>query len=222
MPLQAAPVPTSSEPSDPELIAEILAGDRRRFAVLVRRHNQTVFRACRAVLQNDHDAEDAAQAAWLSAYRALASFRGESSFRTWVSRIAVNEAALRRRRERRLAEVAQTEAPRDEVESPARALYADELSRLLERAIAALPEGLRSVLVLRDVVELDTAETAGCLGIGEENVRVRLHRARQALARRLADSVEELVGLAVPDLWRFDGERCARLLERVMVCIEAP
>lgn len=96
-------------------------------------------------------------------------------------------------------------------QSPEHDLATKELAQRLEREIDALPEGLRSVLVLRDVIELDTAETASCLGIEDENVRVRLHRARHTLAERLT-SVEELM----PEVWRFDGERCARVLACVM------
>ena len=184
----------------------MLAGDRRRFAVLVQRHNQTLYRTCRAVLRNDHDAEDAVQSAWLSAYRALARFRADSSFRTWVTRIAVNESTTRLRQQKKLIDVP-VEIPRQPVESPADRTALKELAARLEHELDELPEGLRTVLVLRDVVELDTAETAAALGIEEENVRVRLHRARQALA------------LALPEVWRFDGERCARLTERVMRAI---
>lgn len=210
----------AAEPTDAEVIAEVLAGDRARFAVLVRRHNQPMFRACRAVLRNDEDAEDAVQAAWLNAYRALASFRADASFRTWVIRIGVNEAASRLRNQRRLAAVSTEELTMEHAESPEREVYTQEVARLLERELGTLPEGLRSVLVLRDLVELDTAETAGCLGIAEENVRVRLHRARTTLASRLGDSMQDLLAVAMPEVWRFDGERCARMLARVMAQID--
>jgi RNA polymerase sigma-70 factor, ECF subfamily len=76
--------------------------------------------------------------------------------------------------------------------------------------------------VLRDVVELDTAETAACLGVGEEAVRVRLHRARHRLARSLSETMAEAVGQATGTLWRFDGDRCARVLARVMSAIGDP
>ena len=200
------PQPRAPEATDAEVIADVLAGDRRRFAVLVQRHNQTLFRTCRAVLRNDHDAEDAVQSAWLSVYRALDRFRADSSFRTWVTRIAVNESTTRLRQQKKLSAVPD-ELPLPPTESPADRTLAKELAARLERELDELPEGLRTVLVLRDVVELDTAETAEALGIGEENVRVRLHRARHALA------------LALPEVWRFDGERCARLTERVMRAI---
>lgn len=108
----------------------------------------------------------------------------------------------------------------DESTGPENAAMAEELGRLLEREIDALPEGMRAVLVLRDVIELDTSETAACLGIEEENVRVRLHRARLAVAARLAQTCGEIAGAAAPNVWRFDGDRCARVLEHVMAKIE--
>ena len=198
------------ELSDSEAIAAVLCGDRAAFAVLVRRHNQAMFRACRAVLRNDHDAEDAVQTAWINLYRALATFRADAAFRSWAIRIAVNEASSRLRTHRHFSEVPMEEATMDP--GPDETAFSHEVGRLLEREIDALPEGMRTVLVLRDVIELDTAETAACLGIEAENVRVRLHRARQALSQRLTEADE---------VWRFDGERCARVLAHVMAKISS-
>lgn len=216
MTAQHAIPPPTPDPTDADLIAEVLAGDKGRFAVLVRRHNQPVFRACRAVLRDDQEAEDAVQVAWLNAYRALASFRRDASFRTWITRIAINESSSRLRHQRRLSAVRMEDMTMDESENPEQVLFTRELAQLLEREIDALPEGLRSVLVLRDVIELDTAETASCLGIHDDNVRVRLHRARQTLAQRLTSTVQQLLDGAMPDVWRFDGDRCTRTLEIVM------
>lgn len=213
--------PLPPDPSDADVIADVLAGDKGRFAVLVKRHNEPVYRACRAVLRDDHEAEDAVQAAWLNAYRALASFRRDAAFRTWLIRIAINEATSRLRHLRRF-DLVSTEGEAmtmNDDGNPERTVSGREISRLLEREIDSLPEGLRTVLVLRDVIELDTAETAACLGIQDENVRVRLHRARQALALRLASSVQHALDEGVPDVWRFDGERCARILDAVVARI---
>ncbi|MDQ3366821.1 MAG: RNA polymerase sigma factor [Myxococcota bacterium] len=215
---QSEPSVVPDASSDLDAITAVLSGDRQGFAVLVRRHNQAMFRACRAVLGNDTDAEDAVQVAWINAYRALATFRAEATFRTWVTRIAVNEASSRLRHRRRLSAVPTEEMTMEPVSTPERDVQTSELSRLLEQQIDLLPEGMRAVLVLRDVIELDTAETAACLGIGEENVRVRLHRARQTLASSLLPMV---IDHAVSAVWRFDGERCARVLAHVMAHIAA-
>jgi len=220
MTTQTAEQLAGKEFSDAEAIAAVLDGDRGCFAVLVKRHNQTLFRACRAVLRNDTDAEDAVQAAWINVYRALAGFRAEASFRSWSTRIAVNEASSRLRQHRRFTEVPIEETTMDDSAGPDQAAFAQELGRLLEREIDALPEGMRAVVVLRDVIELDTAETAACLGIEAENVRVRLHRARQVLAQRIADATGDVAGAASAEVWRFDGERCSRVLAHVMSTIE--
>src|SRR5688572_30061409 len=149
--MRAAPAHTvDSDASDAELVRKVVAGDRGTFAVLVRRHNQRLFRACRAVLRDDEDAEDAAQAAWVAAYRHLAGFRGDAAFSTWVTRIAVHEAFARLRRRDRFAVVAIEEVTVSDEHDPERAASTEELGELLERHVDALPDGLRSVLVLRD------------------------------------------------------------------------
>jgi RNA polymerase sigma-70 factor, ECF subfamily len=195
---------------DLDVVARVVAGDREAFAILVRRYNQRMYRACRAVLRDDSEAEDAVQAAWIKAFRHLASFRGDSSFATWVTRIAVREASDRIHRNRPPL-VALEEVTLQDDHDPERATFSTELARLFERRLDQLPEGLRSVLLLRDVLELDTAETAECLGIKQDAVRVRLHRARQALSDLVEDGLSEA--------WKFDGARCDRMVEAVMAAI---
>ena len=198
--------------SDAAIVARVVAGERDEFATLVRRHNQRLYRACRAILRDDQEAEDAVQAAWIKAYRHLASFRGDAAFTTWLTRIAVREASERKSRERPQLVAIEDLAVATE-DDPARATFAGELGKLFERRLDELPDGMRSVLLLRDVLELDTAETAACLGIREDAVRVRLHRARHALG--------ELVDAGLAEAWRFDGERCDRIVENVMRAIRS-
>lgn len=196
----------------------VLGGARESFAILVRRHNQSLFRACRAVVGDDAEAEDAVQAAWISAFRALGSFRGDARFRTWVTRIAVREASARLRQRRAHTVVPLTfERPSPDV-SPEREAFSEELGRVIERELMTISPTVRSVVVLRDVLELDTAETAACLGIHEEAVRVRLHRGRAELARRLTDHAPELAS-AMTQVWRFAGERCQRLQDQVLAIL---
>lgn len=220
--MQPMPTAPPSEPTDGELVALVRAGATPRFATLVRRHNQAMFRACRAVLRDDAEAEDAVQAAWINTYRALGSYRADAAFRTWVTRIAINEALARRRQRQRLALVPLEDAtmadPADLTIDPVADHARQELGAHLGRHIDALPDGMRTVLVLRDVIELDTAETAACLGIAEEAVRVRLHRARHALARALTDG-DAALARGTPQVWRFDGDRCARVTRAVMAAL---
>jgi RNA polymerase sigma-70 factor (ECF subfamily) len=214
--MQLDPRQTVPEASDGEVIAAVLAGDTAQFATLLRRYNQALFRACRAVLRDATEAEDAVQAAWVSAFRGLAGFRADASFRTWLTRIGVHEASSRLRKRHRLALVPLEATAHVAPENPAREALNGELGRLLERQIDALPEGLRMVLVLRDVVELDTAETAAALDIGEETVRVRLHRARHALADAMSATI---LDRGISSVWRFDGERCGRIRAFVMAAV---
>jgi len=193
------------EAEDRDLIGRVLGGSRDAFEQLVRRHNQRLFRAARAVLRSDTDAEDALQQAWLDIFRNLAAFRGDAAFSTWATRIAVNTAIHHARKQPVL-----TEAPPPEQEAgPDVAFERAEVGKLLESCLAQLPQGNREVMVLRDVLELDTAETAACLGLTEEAVRVRLHRARGAVAAALAE-------LTLDRVYSFDGERCDRVTANVM------
>jgi RNA polymerase sigma-70 factor (ECF subfamily) len=194
--------------SDADLIARVVAGSREDFEALVRRHNQRLFRAARAIVKADDEAEDVVQQTWLEVYRHLPQFRGDAAFTTWATRIAVNAALAHARKRPAIAEVPDMPdetadaAPDDNVER-------EQLGRLLEQCLQRLPQGNREVMVMRDVLELDTAETAELLGLTPEAVRVRLHRARAAVA---ADLTEQMID----KVYSFDGERCNRLTAAVM------
>ena len=204
--------------SDERVVGEVLGGRIERFEVLMRRHNQRLFRAARAILRDDAEAEDAVQQAYISAHANLHQFAGQSRFSSWLTRIAVNEALRRRRKRTRLADLeALPELSEDEgmgapPRSPEQLASNAELRRLLERAIDHLPESYRVVVVLRDVEELSTRETAAALDLTEEAVRVRLHRARKALRDWLYERADT-VGL---DVFSFAGERCDRIVAVVL------
>ncbi|HET9991013.1 MAG TPA: sigma-70 family RNA polymerase sigma factor [Kofleriaceae bacterium] len=193
---------------DAELIARVLAGSRDDFELIVRRHNQRLFRAARAVLRSETDAEDALQQAWLEIYRNLGSFRGDAAFTTWATRITVNAALSHARKRPALTEATAVETGA----GPDADLERVEMGRVLEGCLEQLPQGNREVMVLRDVLELDTAETASLLGLTEEAVRVRLHRARAAVAAALTE-------LTLDHVYEFDGARCARVTCYVMAAI---
>jgi RNA polymerase sigma-70 factor (ECF subfamily) len=197
-------------PTDSELIARVRGGARAEFEVLVRRHNQRLYRAARGIVKSDAEAEDVVQQTWLEVFRHLDQFRGDAQFTTWATRIAINSALAHARKQPVIAEVRDMpsyETPDDDVERA-------ELSAVLESSLARLPQGNREVMVLRDVLELDTAETAACLGISHEAVRVRLHRARAAIA---ADLTERMIA----NVYGFDGARCDRVTRNVMAAITA-
>jgi RNA polymerase sigma-70 factor (ECF subfamily) len=195
------------ERTDADLVASVVAGTREDFELLVRRHNQRLFRAARAITRSDSDAEDALQHSWLEIYRHLGQFRGDAAFSTWATRIAVNAAIAHARKKPALVEISD-----DVADAPDLAVERAELGRLLEACLHELPQGNREVMVLRDVLELDTAETAACLGLSEAAVRVRLHRARAAVAAALAERTLDAV-------YSFDGARCDRVTRNVMAAI---
>lgn len=209
----ASPVALTDLP-DRELIARVLAGESSAFEVLVRRHNQRMFRAARAITRTDVDAEDVLQQAWLRVFNHLAQFRGDAAFATWAVRIAVNEAIALTRKRPMVAEVVDEES----AAAPDAELARAQMGTLLESCLASIPQGHREVLVLRDVLELDTAETAACLGLSEEAVRVRLHRARAAVAAAVTEQLAE----HAREIYSFDGERCDRMTTSVMCNVLRP
>ena len=194
--------------SDRDAITRVLAGDHAAFEILVRRYNQRMFRAARAVTRTDVDAEDVVQQAWLGVFKNLAQFRGDASFSTWATRIAVNEAIALTRKRPIVAEIVEQES----AAAPDAELARAQVGVLLEACLASIPQGNREVMVLRDVLELDTAETAACLGLSEEAVRVRLHRARAAVAAAISEQLAE----HAREIYSFDGERCDRITAHVM------
>jgi RNA polymerase sigma-70 factor (ECF subfamily) len=208
--------------SDEDVVRRVLAGDVAAFEILMRRHNQRVYRTIRAVLRRDSaDVEDAMQQAYLQAYRSLAAFQGASSFGTWLTRIALNVALGHLRRERVAAvelseEVDEmTRGARDE--GPEDRASRREAAEMLERAVGRLRDDQRIVFMLREVEQLSTAETAEALDLSEENVKVRLHRARLALREILAEEVGE----AAPQAFTFLGPRCDRIVKAVLSAIGA-
>lgn len=202
---------------DEVVIAHVLAGDVTRFETLMRRHNQRVFRTARVILRSDADAEDAAQQAWLSAYTHLAQWGGRARFSTWLTRIVAREALHRLRGHGRDHLELVDDRPSPAASSPEDETTRAEVRAILERAIDALPEGFRAVLVLRDLEELSSAEVGEVLGLTEEAVRVRLHRARRALRAGIEEQLEANAG----ELFPFLGERCNRICAAVMGVIAA-
>ena len=203
--------------SDETVIREVVEGDAARFEVLMRRHNQRLFRAARAILKDDAEAEDAVQQAYLQAFRKLDQFRGTARFSTWLTRIAVHEALRRRQKQGRLSDLElvddlEQDSTRPPPRTPEQHAADGELRGILERAIDGLPESYRVVFVMRDVEELTTRETADCLALSEEAVRVRLHRARKSLREALYEKVDRTAG----DAFSFAGDRCDRIVAFVL------
>jgi len=205
--------------SDEEVVERVSSGEHALFELLIRRHDQRVYRAIRSLLQDEDEVEDAMQQAWCAAYASLGAFEGGCAFSTWLTRIALNEALARLRRRRRLREVRDENGEGNLVpfaaESPEGQAATRELARMLEEAVDALPDLYRTTFVLREVEGLATAEVADCLGVSEEAVKVRLHRARLALRRALYARA----GAAAKEAFSFRGARCDRMVEAVMTSL---
>lgn len=219
--MQTHAVPTPVErPTDTELIAKILSGDMRALEALMRLHNRTLYRTARAILRDDAEAEDAVQEAYLQAYRALGTFRGESKLSTWLVRITANEALMRRRRNAKAARVA-TDVEPDNLMSdeagPESDAQRSQMRRLLEARIDALPDPYRAVFVLRALEELSVEETATALGIPDATVRTRYFRARGLLRVWMAGDIDT----TLEDAFAFAGARCDRIVRHVLAVLIA-
>jgi len=180
-----------------ELIARIVAGEKEAFHELIRPYERMVYLTLFSIVKNETEAEDAAQETVINAYRHLASFRGEAKFSTWLTTIAINEGRKKLRKSKGASEDSieeqaeshegdYTPAPlTDWREIPLEALERKELREALRIAVAELPDIYRQVFTLRDLEELNIEETAQALGINPGAVKVRLHRARMMLQKRL-------------------------------------
>lgn len=205
---------------DEAIVARVRAGEVQLFELLMRRHNQRVFRVVRGIVHRDDEAEDVMQDAYVRAYDHLHEFRGESRFSTWLTRIAVHEALARLRREKRfesldLGEEHSAVMPSEPAHSPEQRAHDAELRAVLQRSVDELPDDFRAVFVLREVEQLSGAETAECLGIPEDTVKTRLFRAR----KRLQDSLQRSFDDALGQVYEFHLSRCNRVVAAVMVRI---
>jgi RNA polymerase sigma-70 factor (ECF subfamily) len=212
-----------SQPSDSELLRRAQQGDATAFATLIRLHDRYLYRVARSVLPNDQEAEDVVQETFLRAFTRLSDFRGLATLRTWLTRIALNEAIRLRRQHRSTVEIVSLRGARagNPMQAdgylmagpdPERTAARNQIRRVLERAIDGLPAAFRVVLVLRDVEEMSISQTAKLLGIREETVKTRLHRAR----RMLGETLGEQIASALKDVFPFERPRCDRLVQRLL------
>ncbi len=206
-----------------------LCGSRDRGAIqhVIAANNQRLFRTAWSILKNRSEAEEAVQSAYLHAFASIASFEGRSALSTWLTRIVANEALGRRRaaeRRRRHLEqegVAVIDTYREtlmrgsEAEGADVAVARGEIRKLLEHAVAALPDAFRTVFVLREVEGLSSEETAEILDVPVATVKTRLFRSR----RRLQEMLAPELGTVLSGTFPFAGNDCAALTERVLAAL---
>jgi len=211
----------SSLLDDDVIVKRIVAGEKALFEILLRRHNQLLFRVLRGYLKDDVDVEDAMQNAYLKAYDKLYQFQGNSSFSTWLVRIGINEALARlsrKKKEKLIYLYSADESPESITQipdgmNPEKQIIRQESERLLERAIDNLPEKYRIVYILKEIQGLPASHIAESLGITEDNVKVRFHRARNLLKDMLYKISSST------KVFEFGNARCDALVARVMNAI---
>jgi RNA polymerase sigma-70 factor (ECF subfamily) len=193
----------SESRDEAQMIVSVLAGNTHEFHDLIRPYERRVYSMALSMLHNEADAEDAAQEAFLKAFRNLKGFRAESKFSTWLVSIVLNEARGRLRQKKKAMKIQSLDEGPDEQgqvlpallrdwrELPSEALELQEVRSLLQRAITDLPLIYREIFLLREVQELTVAESAEALGITVASVKVRLHRARMTLQKTLAPQLKQ-------------------------------
>ena len=223
--MDVQPVPPDAA-NDDSLVRDVRRGSPTAFGAMMRRYNRRLYRTARAILKDDSLAEDALQEAYLAAFRHMDEFRGDAALGTWLTRIVVNQAlqALRRtRRDRVVVPFEESDAQHEALNvadspdtGPENMLLRAQTRRLIERNIDALPEGYRTVFMLREIEDLTVEETAAALDIPPATVRTRLFRAKA----RLRESLAQQMDVATQDAFGFDGERCDRIVRTVLDRIE--
>jgi RNA polymerase sigma-70 factor (ECF subfamily) len=204
--------------TDEEVVHRVRAGETAFYEVIMRRYNQRLYRIARAILHNDVEAEDVMQDAYVRAYTHLDQFAARSPFSSWLTRIAVNEALARRRSSKQHQEVDVTEFDGEismqnlcKSPDPEQNASSAQLRDFLEQAVLDLPEQYRTVIMLRDIEELSTAETADALDLTVENVKIRLHRGHGMIRNWLF----ERIGAKAKEAFPFMGVRCDRVVRAV-------
>ena len=205
---------------DAELVRRALAREEAAVRAIMQANNRRLFRLARGILRNDAEAEDVVQDTYVRAFTHLEQFRGDSSLSTWLSRIAMNEALGRLRRQRPGVEwsaLEKSEAqiipfPLASADDPEKSMAQREIQHVVEHAIDELPEPFRLVFITRVIEGMNVEETAELLGLKPETVKTRLHRARNLLR----DNVERKIGPIVMEAFPFAGRRCERLTEAVL------
>jgi RNA polymerase sigma-70 factor (ECF subfamily) len=223
--MEAATTPKSAPAAagDAELVKRALAREEAAVRAIIKANNRRLYRLARGILRNDSEAEDVVQETYVRAFTHLTDFRGESSLSTWLSRIAMNEAMGRLRRQRPGVEI--SSLPQGALEAqiiqfplmstaddPEKSMAQREIHQVVEGAIDELPEAFRLVFITRVVEGMNVEETAELLDLKPETVKTRLHRARAMLR----DNVEKKIGPVIMEVFPFAGRRCDRLTEAVL------
>jgi len=206
--------------SDTEIINRILGGDKNLYAVIVRKYNQRLYKIGMSIINDDAEVEDVMQVTYIKAYENLRQFAFKSAFSTWLTKILINESLLRLKQRKKSVLVNEekmhnelTQQSNIEKETPFMKILNVELKVFLEKAILNLPEKYRTVFIMREIENMNVAETKECLDISESNVKVRLNRAKSLLRDSLSGYYKN------EDLLQFHLSRCDKMVGLVMAQI---
>lgn len=202
---------TTVADTDEEIVKRIANGEVALYEGLMRKYNLRMFRISMSIVNDEMEAEDIMQTAYLNAYLQLPRFQNRSSFGTWLTRILINESLLHKKKAAsRLRLTESSVAPIIQTDTPLTNLMNRELKTILEKAVSALPEKYRLVFVMREIQELSTSETMEILELGESNVKTRLNRAKEMLRENLSGYYKS------DQLMQFNLVRCDKVVEFVM------
>lgn len=219
-----ARTPSFEDVSDSGLIELTLSGEKAAFETIMRRNNRRLFRIARGILGVDADAEDAVQESYVNAYLNLSRFEGRSRLSTWLSRLVVNESLGQIRRRKRTVSSSMDDRPGQleqdnvvnlfgsETQGPDEQVSRHQLRLMIEDAVDRLPETFRTVFLLREIEGMTVSEIADVLDVLEATVKTRNFRARKLLRVDLEQRLEP----AVRDAFLFLGDRCDRMVARVL------
>jgi RNA polymerase sigma-70 factor (ECF subfamily) len=215
----------ASKVDDFALVNRVRAGDLAAFELIMRRHNQRLYRLARGILRNASEAEDSVQEAYVRSFEKLNDFVGPDGFASWLGQIVVNEALGRLRRQARVvsledyadeSDTGRRKSPGAMMKSqeidPERLAASGELRRLIEKAIDALPDDFRTVFIMRAVEGMSVIETAAYLDVRQETVKTRFHRAKKQIQESLGAQCDALM----PSVFGFAGQRCDRIVDVVL------
>ncbi|MDP2687995.1 MAG: RNA polymerase sigma factor [Aequorivita sp.] len=203
---------------DSKVVQRVLEGEKELFEILLRRYNQRLFRVIRSYIHSEDDVQDIMQDSYVKAYTKLQQFNNQSSFSTWLIRIAINEALQHIRKNKRLlsnyGKIERLEnifqLPDTNQVNPESQTIKNETRVLVERAVDQLPQKYKIIFMLQQVEGFTNPEIGACLGLTESNVKVRLHRAKNLLKEELFKTTQDA------SIFQFGNNKCDLIVEKVM------
>jgi RNA polymerase sigma factor (sigma-70 family) len=205
------PVSNINTLSDEETVNRILKGETHLYESLMRKFNTRLYRISMSIINDDMEAEDIMQTAYINAFRQLHTFKQKSSFSTWLTRILINESLLHKKKRIKSLQMFSDQVKKEyDYNTPLKNLMNKELKVILEKAVSNLPEKYRLVFVMREIQEMSTNETMEILDLGESNVKIRLNRAKEMLRNELSTYYK------ATQLFEFKLVRCDKIVDYVM------